>query len=182
MKKLFLIFVFAAASPRAELQFSGYFVTANEALFTFNDGAESSGWLAIGDSFRSYTVRSFDRESEVITLEKSGQPLRLHLRDSKVRDGRMKIDGTITFWPGQKTEGFQASLVLGEEEVFPIKPGVTLHLTAEKRTDGNILYRSRLVTTDGTGKEASELWPNVVTSESGAFGLRVGDIGFSFKP
>lgn len=182
MKKLILIFVFVATGLRAEMQFTGYFVTTGQSLFTLSDTGKSSAWIAIGDSFHSYTVKSFDRDAEVITLERDGQIVRLHLRDSKIKDGRMRIEGTITLWPGQRTQDFHASLCLGEEEEFPIKMGVTLHLTAEKRADGNILYHSRLVTRDSAGSETSESWPNVVTVEGGAFGLKVGDVGFSFKP
>lgn len=176
--------VFTAASLRAELQFSGFFLTPRESLFVLSDtsGNESSAWLQIGESFHSYTIRSFDRELEVVTVEKDGQRIRLHLRESKVKDGKMTIDGTITLWPDQRAQSVHASLFLGEEEGFPLREGVTLHLTAERLPDGNILYHARFVTRDKNGREASEAWPNIVTPPGGEFAIRNDDVGFSFKP
>jgi len=184
MRILVIILAFAAADLRAELQFSGFFLTTNESLFILRDtdGGGSSAWLRIGESFHSYTITSFDRELEVITVEKDGLPVRLHLRESRVRDGRMTIDGTITFWPDRLTQSVHASLFLGEDQAFPLKPGVTLHLVAERRPDGTILYRPRLVTLDKEGREISEPWPFVVTPPGGEFSLRIDDVGFSFKP
>jgi hypothetical protein len=184
MKRILILLALTAASLRAEPQFSGFFLTTNESLFTLSDkdSGESSGWLKIGESFHSYTIKSFDREHEVITVEKDGQPLRLNLRESKVKDGKMTINGTITLWPDQRVQSVHASLFLGEEEVFPLKEGVSLHLTAERRPDGNILYHPRLVTQDKDGKESSDSWPFIVTTPGGGFSIRIGDLGFSFKP
>jgi len=184
MKRILLLLALSAASLRAELQFTGYFLTTNESLFTLSDkgSGESSGWLRVGESFHSYTIKSFDREHEVITVEKDGRPFRLNLRESKVKDGKMTIDGTITLWPGQRVQSVHASLFLGEEEVFPLKEGESLHLTAERRPDGDILYHPRLVTQDKDGKESSDLWPDIITPQGGEFSIRVGNLGFSFKP
>jgi len=184
MVKLIMALALTAVSLRAELQFSGFFLTSKESLFTLSDTRthETSAWLRIGESFHSYTITSFDRDQEVITLEKDGAPVRLHLRESKVRDGKMTIDGAITFWPGQRVQSVHASLFLGEEEVFPLKEGVTLHLTAERRPDGNILYKARLVTRAEDGKESSDSWPDVLAPPGGEFSIRNGDLGFSFRP
>jgi hypothetical protein len=184
MKRILVLLALTAAGLRAELQFSGFFITANESLFTLSDkdGAEMSGWLKIGESFHSYTIKSFDREHEVITVEKGGQTFRLGLRESKVKDGKMTIDGTITLWPGKREQSVHASLFLGEEEVLPLKEGVYLHLTAERLLDGNMLYHPRIVMQDKDGRESSDSWPNVVTPPGGEFSIRVGDLGFSFKP
>lgn len=184
MKTILAILVFTAVSLRAELQFSGFFLTPKESLFVLSDTGsnESSAWLQIGESFHSYTIKSFDRELEVITVEKDGQRIRLHLRESKVKDGKMTIDGTITLWPDQRVKSVHASLFLGEEEEFPLMEGVTLHLTAERRPDGNILYHARFVTRDKDGKGISESWPDIVTPPGGEFAIRNDDVGFSFKP
>jgi hypothetical protein len=184
MKRILILLALTAASLRAEMQFSGFFLTTDESLFTLSDkdSGESSGWLKVGESFHSYTIRSFDRGHEVITVEKDGQSLRLSLRESKVKDGKMTINGTITLLPGQRVQSVRASLFLGEEEVFPLKEGVFLHLTAERRPDGTILYQPRLVTRDEDGKESSESWPYILTPPGGEFAIRIGDLGFSFKP
>jgi hypothetical protein len=184
MRILALILALAAVNLRAELQFSGYFLTANESLFALNekDGGESSGWLPMGGSFHSCTITSFDRATEVLTLEREGLVTRLHLRDSKVKDGRKTITGTISLWPGPQDRSFQASLFEEEDQVFPIREGVMLHMKANVQPDGTILYHPRVVTRDKDGKESSESWPWVVALPGGEFSERIGDIGFSFKP
>jgi hypothetical protein len=184
MKRLALILALAAVHLRADVQFTGYFLTANESLFSLGerDGGESSGWLPMGGSFHSYILKSFDRATEVITLEKDGQVSQLHLRDSKVKEGVMTIKGTITLWPGPQDQKFEASLFPGEMQVFPLKEGVTLHLTASNQPDGTVLYKSRLYTRDKEGKENFVQMPWATTLPGGEFSIRVGDIGFSFKP
>lgn len=183
MRILALIVALAAANLRAEVQFSGYFLTSSESLFELNEkDGDSSGWLPLGGSFHSYTVRSFDRASEEITLEREGQVIRLHLRDSKVKEGRKTITGIISLWPGPQDRKFEASLFPDEEQVYPIKEGVTLHLTAKAQPDGTILYKSRMVTRDKDGNESSERMPWVTALPGGEFSVRVGDIGFAFKP
>jgi hypothetical protein len=184
MKAILAMLVLTAVSLGAELQFSGFFLTSKESLFILSDTGsnESSAWLRIGESFHSYTIKSFDRGLEVVTVEKDGRLVRLHLRESKVKDGRMTIDGAITLWPDGRAQSVHASLFLGEEEEFPLREGVTLHLTAERLPDRNILYHARFVTRDGDGKETSESWPNILTPPGGEFAIRNGDVGFSFKP
>ena len=174
----------SALSLRAEIQFAGYFSTASESVFTLvdKDSNESSTWLKMGDSFHSYTVSGFDRESEVITLEKDGNALHLRLRESKVRDGRMTVEGTMTTWPDKGIQSFHASFYLGEEQTFPLGKGRILHVTASRLADGTIRYQPSVVIRESDGKETSESWPFVVTAPGGEFSLRVGDIGFSFKP
>jgi hypothetical protein len=181
--KVFLLLALAACSLRADLEFSGYFLTPDESLFTLSEkDGETSEWLPLGGSFHSCTIKSFDRVSEVITVDEAGRLVQLHLRDSKVKEGRTTITGKITLWPGPQEESFQASFYSGEEEVFPIKEGVTLHLTAKMRPDGNVLYRSRLVTRNKDGIESSEDWPFMISPPGKEFSIRVGDLGFSFKP
>jgi hypothetical protein len=183
MRRTLLILALTAGSLRAEVQFSGYFLTPAESLFTLSEtDGETSAWLPLGASFHSYTIKSFDRQAEVITVEKDGQLVQLHLRDSKVKEKRTIITGKITVWPGPQEESFQASFYPGEEQVFPIKEGVTLHLKAKMQPDGNLLYRSRLVTRNKDGTESSEDWPFVISTPRGEFSMRIGDLGFSFKP
>jgi len=179
-----LILALPSASLRAELQFSGYFLSADESVFTFRDSEskEASGWVRIGESFRSYTVRSFDREHEAVTVEKDGHLSLLQLQAPRVKDGRMTITGTITSWPGQSARSARASFVLGEDAAFPLGGGVTLHLTAERMADGSILYHARLVTAGGDGREKSDTWPDVVSPPGGEFSIRNETVGFSFKP
>ena len=169
---------------RAELQFSGFFQTPKESLYSLSDTENnvSSGWLKIGQSFRGYTVVSFDREREVITLKKAEQSLELHLRESKVKDGKMTISGIITLGLGEQLGGVRASIFLGEETVFPLKDGVTLHLTAKRLPDGNMLFRSRFVLRQKDGTEKIESAPTVTTRPGQPFAVRVGELGYQFTP
>ena len=182
--KALLLLGFVVASLRGEVEFSGFYVTSNEALFILSEKNEgvSSGWLKIGESFDSYTIKSFDREHEVIAVEKNGQLSHLPLRESKVKNGKMTIDGTMTWWRNQTSQSVHASMFLGEEAMFPVKPGVNLHITPKRQPDGSILYQTRLVTLDKDGREISDPWPNVVTLFGGKFAVRIGEFGFSFKP
>jgi hypothetical protein len=182
--KILTLLAISACCLRAEIQFSGYFITPNEALYTLSDtdGGESSGWLKAGDSFRGYSIASFDREREIITLTKDGKSLDLHLRESKVRDGKMTINGLITLGPGQQGEVVRASLFLGQDAAFPVRDGLVLHLTAERMADGNILYRPSFSTRGSDGKESSTPFPFVVARPGDSFSIWNGDLGFSFKP
>ncbi len=183
-KRILLLLALTTASLRADLEFSGFFITPDEALFSLSDtdGGASSGWLRMGDAFQACTLKAFDREHEVLTVVRDGRDVALKLREPRVKDGRMTIDGAITLWPSGQKRNVHASLFLGEEEAFPLAQGATLHLTAERRPDGNLLYHPRLVTRDGAGRESSQDWPFILTPPGGEFSLRIGDLGFSFKP
>ena len=183
-RKALILLGFAAASLRGQVEFSGFYLTSNEALFILSEknNGVSSGWLKIGEAFDSYTIKSFDRENEIIAVEKNRQLSHLHLRESKVKNGKMTVDGTLTWWRNQASQSVHASLFLGEESMFPVKPGVTLHITPKRQPDGNILYQTRLVTLDKEGREVSDSWPDVVTLFGGEFAHRLGEFGFSFKP
>jgi hypothetical protein len=184
MRILAAILALAAPGLNAELQFSGFFLTQDEALFILRDtqGGEVSPWLGIGGSFHSCVIRSFDREHDVLTVERDGRQERLRLRDPKVRDARLTVEGAITRWPGGQSRGVRASLFLGEEAAFPLGEGVTLHLLAERLPDGNLIYHCRIVTVGQDGRQGSQAWPSVVTPPRGEFSIRVGDVGFSFRP
>jgi len=184
MKRIFALFLASALSLRAEMQFAGYFSTASESVFTLvdTDNGESSTWLKVGESFHSYTITAFNRESEEIILEKNGNSLHLRLRESKVKDGKMTVEGNITTWPARGVQKFHASFYLGEEQAFPLGNGTILHITANRLPDGTIRYKPSVVTRDKSGRETSESWPFIIMAPGGDFSIRVGDVGFSFKP
>ena len=127
-----------------------------------------SGRLKIGQSFHSYTVKSFDRELEVVTLEKDGGAVRLHLRESKTKDGRMTLNGGITTWPGGVVRNVRASLFFGEDQKFPLGDGVTLHLTATRLPGGSIRYHPQVVARDKEGRESSDSWPGIIAPPGGS--------------
>jgi hypothetical protein len=73
IKTYLTILLFCAVSLRAEIEFSGFFTTSKEAFFSLSDTEtqRSSGWLQIGQSFGSYTLLSFDREEDIITVKQT---------------------------------------------------------------------------------------------------------------
>lgn len=168
---------------RAEVEFSGYFTTSQEAYFslTDTDDRRSSGWLKAGQSFRGYTVVSFDAGQESITLEREGRSSVRQPRASKVKDGKATISGTITV-RGEKLEGVRATLFLGEESEFPLKDGTVFRLKAEPRPDGTLVYRAKLVAKDKDRAEQTLSAPSVVALPGKPFGIQIGDFGFSFTP
>src|ERR1041385_1659683 len=98
MKRLFVILLLSALALRAEVEFSGFFLTAKDAFFSLTnlEDKRPPGWLKPGQAFAGYTVVAFDREHEVLTVERDGQQRKLPLRESKIKDGRATVSGTIT--------------------------------------------------------------------------------------
>jgi len=184
MKNYIALLFISAASLQAELQFAGFFTTANDSFYSLTaiENNESSGWLKRGQSFRGYTIISFDEKHDVITLKKSDQTLELRLKDSKVKSAKMTITGSVVVGVNEMIESVRAALFLDEEAVFPIKEGIKLHLTAEMRPDGNIRYRSRFVTKVENGKDEVTTAPDVITRVGQSFGIRAGNFGYTFQP
>jgi hypothetical protein len=177
------LLLLTALGLRAELEFSGFFLTSTDAHFslTETEGNRSSGWLKIGEAFGGYTLVAFDREREILTLQQAGRTRELPLRTAKVKDGKATIRGTIAF-RGEQVEGVRASLFLGEEAVFPLKNGVTFRIKPESRPDGTLLYRAKFVTLQPDGTEKVLSAPAVVALPGKAFAIQLGDLGFSFTP
>jgi biopolymer transport protein ExbD len=88
MKTYLVALLLTTLGIRAEIEFSGFVTTAKEDLFSLSDRdtLQSSGWLKIGQSFGDYTVVSFDRKREVITLKQGARVLEVPLRISQVKD------------------------------------------------------------------------------------------------
>lgn len=168
---------------RAEIEFSGFFITSQRALFSISDTSDqrSSGWLKIGDSFRGYTLVSFDAKREVVSVRRVDELLEIPLRASKVKDGNASVSGTIMFL-NQQVEGVRATLFLGDEMVFPIGTGLTFRIMPELLSDGNILYRAKFVKADDQGVEETLSAPSVVALRGQPVGIQIGKFGFSFSP
>ena len=183
MIKHIVVFLIAVAGSRAEIEFTGFLISPKGALYSLGDteSRASSGWLKIGQSFRGYTVEAFDREHEVITLRRLDQVLTVRLRDSKVKNGKETISGSITVG-SERLDGIHASLFLGEEMAFPIKDGMTFYLKAERLADGNLKFSARFVATGKDGKEEILASPVLIALPGRPFGMKVGEFGYSFKP
>lgn len=183
MKSYLIILLFYTVSLRADIEFSGFFTTSNEALFTLRDTEtqRSSGWLRIGQTFGSYTLLSFDREQDILTLKQDEQLLKRSLRASKVKDGRLTISGSLKFLH-EEIEGVRASLFFGEEATFPLKNGITFRIRPEKLPDGIIAYHAKFISKDKDGVERVLATPSVTAIPGNPFSIQVGDYGYSFVP
>jgi hypothetical protein len=186
MKKCLTVLLFTSLALRGDMEFSGFFITSKESLFVITDteSKRSSGWLKIGQSFSGYTVMSFDRNHEMLTLGRGDRSLELPLRASKTEDGKATISGTITLLNGE-AEAVKASLFLDEEAMFPLKDGAIFYLKPESRPDGSILYHARITSRKPDGKEETFSFPRIVALPGASFGVRSTDpraIRFEFKP
>lgn len=184
LRRVLGLLLLLTATLRAELEFSGFFTTPQSARFTLTDPATktTSGWLKLGQSFAGYTLDAFDAEHEVVTLKRGSESLRLKLRDAKVLLGRATITGTVSIAADEKIEGVRATLFLGEESSFPLKDGMNLHLKAERRPDGNMLYSARFVMLQPDGSVKTVAAPRLVALPGAPFSIRIGELGFAFKP
>ncbi|MDO8539712.1 MAG: hypothetical protein Q7S40_04665 [Opitutaceae bacterium] len=86
-----------AGVSRAAIEFSSYMQTEEQSTFVLTDteDARSSGWLAIGQSFRGYTLIAFDRKSEVLSVRNGDTTIRLPLKPSRVKHVDSKLPELI---------------------------------------------------------------------------------------
>ena len=183
MKTFLAFLLLSTLGLSAEVEFSGFFTTSKVALFslTNTEAQRSSGWLKIGESFGGYTVISFDREHEILTLIQADRLLKLPLLASKVKDGRATISGSLKFM-NEQIEGVRASLFFDEETTFPLKHGITFRIRPEKRPDGNIAYHAKFISRDKDGGEQILATPSVTAIPGSPFSIQVADFGYSFTP
>ncbi len=175
---------FLATGARAEVQFSGYFITPEGRLFILSDPDrnQNSPWMRVGDSFEGFTLRSFDQPHEFVTVESNGVRRNLPLRASKVKSDRIAVRGTMRFGKEGPVEGVEAAFALGQEAEFAVRPGSVLRLIVRRLPDGNLRYVSRYVSTDAAGQEHVETLPWVIAAPGDSFSLAINDLEFSFTP
>jgi hypothetical protein len=171
-------------AAKADVQFSGYFVTPEGQLFTLSDPDrdQTSIWLKVGDSFDGFTLRAFDRSREFVTVESNGVKRNLPLREAKVKSDRIAVRGTMKFGKEGPVEGVEAAFALGQEAEFAVRPGLVLRLTVKRLPDGNLRYISNYVATDAAGREHIETLPWVIAAPGTSFSLAINDLEFSFTP
>jgi len=91
---------------RATIEFSAYIQNAKESKFVITDTEEktSSGWIAIGQSFKGHTLVSFDPKKEVLSVKKGDVTLELRLKDSRVKEGGAGSPEVVAKLTAAKTE------------------------------------------------------------------------------
>jgi hypothetical protein len=183
MKFILLLFSTLVAA-NAELEFTGFFTTSKVSFYMLTDleTRVGSGWLQIGQTFGGYTVEAFDREHDVLILQKAGQIVRVALRESKIKDDRSTITGTIELGMNETLNDVRATLYFDQEMSFPLKPGVDLLLTAERLPDGNLSYRARFQITQSGGTRGWVDFPPITALAGQPFRIKSGDYGFGFIP
>jgi len=173
----------SAIAARAEIAFSGSFFTARDEFFplTEAEGDRSSGWLKLGQTFGPDTIECFAPTCEVIPLSQGGTRHEVPLRASKGQDDRTILTDPITLLQEQ-VEGVRAALFLGEEAVSPLREGIVLRIRSERRPDGDIFYPSGFELTSADGNVETMSYPSVIPRPGIPFSMRLGDLGYTFKP
>jgi len=90
---LAIFFAIAAVTiSHAALEFSGYLKSKDGLRFVVTDleAKQASTWLKIGDTFQGHKVAEFDSENEILTLDHAGVAVRLPLKDSHVKEGKLE--------------------------------------------------------------------------------------------
>ena len=174
----------ATASLRADLEFTGILVTSQTTRFALTDTATGkSDWRERGQTFGGYTIISYEPKDETLLLRQDTQDLRLRLKDdAKVKAARLELTGTIAFNATEKVEVERATLQFDEENVFPLKDGVTYRITPTRLPDGTHRYQFSIERVLAPNKTERISAPLVRTLPGQPFSLQIGDLGFSFLP
>jgi hypothetical protein len=187
-----LVFLGAILAPlRAEVEFTGLLALKDDALFQLADRATgtSSGWISLKGTFAGYTLTAYDPKEDAVTLTKDGATTKLRLNAPKVQAARLEIRGTINLTAGEKVEFERATLAFDEDNAFPLKNGVVLHLTPRRMPDGNLFFQASFTRPkpDGTLETLNAM--GVVAQPGKAFSIQIGsrttpenNPGFSFTP
>jgi hypothetical protein len=179
------------APLRAEVEFTGILVTPASSLFALADRAAgtTSGWIGLQQTFGGYTVTAYDPKTDVLTLAKDGVKTELRLNAAKVQPAKLEIRGTINLTAGEKIEFERATLAFDEDNAFPLKNGVVLHLTPRRMPDGNLFFQASFTRPKPDGNLETLNAMGVVAQPGKAFSIQIGsrdtpenNLGFSFTP
>jgi hypothetical protein len=179
------------SAAHAEVEFAGILATSEKTLFHLVDKSTgvSSGWVGLRQEFAGYTVSSYDAKTDLLTLIKDGVKRDIRLRDSKVQAGSFDVTGTVTLDAGEKLEVERATLNFDQENNFPLKNGVVVHLTPKRLPDGNILFQAVYDRPTTDGKIEHLAAPTVIVLPNSGFSVTIASkenprdsLGFSFKP
>jgi hypothetical protein len=180
----FLLTIIGSGFARADIEFIGILATSQSMRFALGDTSTGrTDWVSRGESFAGYTVTSYDSKADTLTLHREGAPLVVRLKDdAKVKASRLELTGSITFGAAEVMEIERATLLFDQENVFPLKDGITYRITPQRMPDGTIVYRTSIERVLGPNKSERLSAPGVVTLPGQQFSVRIDDLGFSFKP
>ncbi len=172
-----------SATARAEIEFIGVLVMQGRTSFALcDDPTKPTTWRTLGQEFAGYTLGTFDSTSDTLTLKQGETTLRLQIKEGKITPGRMEIAGALTIGAKETFNVTRATLVLDQENVFPLKDGVIWRITPSVLPNGNLLYELAIDQTLPDGKVERISVPRITALPGRPFSLKVGDLEFSFKP
>jgi hypothetical protein len=179
-----LCFALLASFARADIEFVGILATSESTRFALGDTTTGkTGWVKKGDEFGGYTIAAFDAKQDTLLLRRDGAELRIKLKDdAKVQFARIELTGTITFGATEKIAIERATLLFDQENIFPLKDGITYRITPQRLPDGTILYQTSIERVVAANKTERLSSPAVITLPGQQFSLQIDDLGFSFKP
>jgi hypothetical protein len=173
-----------AAAARAEIEFSGVLAMSGRTLFALTDTATArSDWVPLQGRFAEHVVSNYDQATETLTLTRQDSSLRVRLKDgAAVQPSRLELTGSISFGAGEKVEIERATLQFDQENVFPLKDGITYRITPVRRADGTLRYSISIEQRTSANRLDRLSAPSIVTLPHQSFAMRVGDFAFSFTP
>ncbi len=175
--------VFSAPWARAEIEFIGVFVLQGRTSFALRDDpAKPATWRTLGEEFAGHKLETFDTTTDTLTLNQGENTLRLKIKEAKIARGRVEIAGALTLGTKEKFDVSRATLMLDQENVFPLKDGLTWRITPSVLPDGNLRYTLAIDRTSPDGKVERISAPKITTLPGRPFSLKVGELEFSFSP
>jgi hypothetical protein len=176
---------FLAVTARAAPEFIGILTMPGRAHFALTDEpGQPAAWRSIGQEFAGYSLAEYDAKSDTLTLTRQGAPpLRLRLKDdAKIKNARLEVAGALTLGGKEKIEFTRATLLFDQENIFPLKDGLTCRITPSRHTDGNHIYRAVFERRGTDGRIERLASPAVLVKPADEFKIVVGDIEFGFAP
>jgi hypothetical protein len=169
---------------RADLEFVGILITSQSARFALSETTTGkTDWVTRGGKFDGYTIASYDAKEDTLTLTRDGAELRVRLKsDARIKSGRFELTGTITFGATEKIEVERATLLFDQENVFPLKDGMTYRITPTRDDSGNIRYAIAVERILGENKKEKLAAPTITALPGHPFKIQVGELGFAFTP
>jgi hypothetical protein len=153
--RLAALFLSVASAATAEIKFAGILVTTEKTMFRLKDDAAgtAAAWVQVGQTFGGYAILRFDERRDLLTLLKDGAQSEVRLKDSKVQpEASIEISGVATFDGDKSVDVSRATLIVGDENSFPLKEGVVCLITPTRLPDGNIRYRLAFERTEADGE------------------------------
>ncbi len=182
------VVVFAAAlglltAARAQIELIGVLVTPARSSFALSEApGRPASWHALGDNFAGYSLDAFDAKADTLTLSQPGRVLRVRLKDdAKIKDARIEIAGTLQIGGTEKIEINRATLLLDQENFYPLPGGLIFRVKPTRLPDDTSHYDCAFERPGADGRPEKKSL-RVIALPNQPFGIQVGDFGFSFNP